>query len=70
MWISEPRTLKRENKPATQQLLAAATPYSEQGTKVVKNQEAGCWPQVAEMHMKGMISVSPNACIFPYIEEC
>ena len=27
------------------------------------------WPQTAEMHMKGMISVSPDFCIFPYIEK-
>ena len=28
------------------------------------------WLQIAEVHMKGMNSVSPEACIFPYIEEC
>lgn len=33
-----------------------------------KNQEAGCWHQVAEVRKQGMISVSPDACIFPYIE--
>ena len=27
------------------------------------------WPQVAEVLMKGKNSVSPEACIFPYIEE-
>ena len=26
------------------------------------------WPQTAEVHVKGMNSVSPEACIFPYIE--
>ena len=26
--------------------------------------------QGAEMYIKGMISVSPDSCIFPYIEEC
>ena len=26
--------------------------------------------QIAEVHMKGMNSVSPEACIFPHIEEC
>ena len=25
------------------------------------------WPQITEMHMKGMNLVSPEACIFPYI---
>ena len=29
----------------------------------------GYWPQITEMHMKGMISISPNSCIFPYIEK-
>ena len=29
----------------------------------------GYWLQMAEMHMKGMISVSPNSCIFPFIEK-
>ena len=29
----------------------------------------GYWPQIAEMHMKGMISVSPDSWIFPYIEK-
>ena len=26
-------------------------------------------PQIAEMHMKGMSSVTPDACMFPYREE-
>jgi len=26
------------------------------------------WPQIAEVHMKGMNLVSPEACIFPYLE--
>ena len=32
-----------------------AAPYSEQGTKNVKNLIVGCWRQIAEMHMN-MIS--------------
>ena len=28
------------------------------------------WPQIAEVYIKGMISVSPDSCIFPYIEKC
>ena len=27
------------------------------------------WPQIAEVHIKGMISVSPDSCIFPYTEK-
>ena len=29
----------------------------------------GYWPQIAEMHMKEMISVSPDSCIFAYTEK-
>ena len=41
----------------------------DQGTKDVKKQITGFWPQIAEIHMKGMISVSPDSCIFPDIEK-
>jgi len=27
------------------------------------------WPQIAEVHVKGMNSTSAEACIFPYKEE-
>ena len=33
----------------------------------VKN--AGYWPQIAETHEKGVIAVSPDSHIFPYIEK-
>ena len=49
---------------------AATTPYGKQGTKDVNNQITGQWPWIAEMRMKGMISVSPGSCIFPYTEKC
>ena len=29
----------------------------------------GCPPQIAEVHIKGIIPVSPDSCIFPYIES-
>ena len=29
----------------------------------------GYWPQTAEVHINRMISVSPDSCIFPYIEK-
>ena len=32
-------------------------------------ERTGCWPETAEMHRKGMISVSLDACIFSYIER-
>ena len=47
----------------------AATMYSEhQGElRMSKIQDIG---PIAEMHMKGIISVSPDSCISPYIEKC
>ena len=45
--------------------ITAATPYGEPWGY----ENTGCWPQIAEAHMKGMISVSPASCIFPYIEK-
>ena len=30
----------------------------------------GYWPQLVKVHIKGMISLSPDFCIFPYIEKC
>ena len=32
------------------------------------NRETGL-PQIAELHMEGLNPVSPEACIFPYIEH-
>ena len=29
--------------------------------------KAGYWPQIAKMHRKRMILVSPDSCIFPYM---
>ena len=31
-------------------------------------ENTGTWPQMAELPRKEMISVSPDSCIFPYIE--
>ena len=39
----------------------APPPSGEPGNRI--------WCQVAEVHVKGMNSVSPEACIFPY-REC
>ena len=36
-------------------------------TQDMKNTEY--WPQIAEVHIKGMISISPDSCIFPYMES-
>ena len=39
-------------------------------TEELTSEETGYGPRVAEMHMKGMISVSPDSRIFPYKEKC
>ena len=38
---------------------------SPKGAQDVKN--AGYWPQIAEVYIKAMISLSSNFCIFLYI---
>ena len=35
-----------------------------------RTRKAGYWPQIAKEHIKEMISVSPDSCIFPFIEKC
>ena len=32
-------------------------------------ESTGYWPQVAELQVRRMISVSPDSCIFPYTEK-
>ena len=46
-------------------------------TEWLNNNNKGCeqsrsriWLQIVVMHVEGMNSVSPDACIFPYIESC
>ena len=28
------------------------------------------WPQIAEVHIKGMVSINPDSFVFQYIEKC
>ena len=32
--------------------------------------DSGCWAQMGEVHVKGVISVNPNPCTLPYTEKC
>ena len=32
-------------------------------------ENSGFWPNIAEMHISGMISMSLDTCIFPYTEQ-
>ena len=33
-------------------------------------ENTGCWPQIAKSHIKGVRSLSPDSCTFPYKEKC
>ena len=46
----------------------AATPYSESPGELRMWKHRLLAP-IAEMHIKGMVSVSPDSCIFSYIEK-
>ena len=46
-------------------LQTIATPYSEPWRNS-GSENTGYWPQMAEMYIKRMISVSPDSCIFQY----
>ena len=46
-----------------------ATPYGEPQGSLGSEKKTQYVPQIAEVHMKGMISVSPDSCIFPYTES-
>ena len=59
MWIRAPQT-------EIQQMLP--TPMIAEALGECKKQGEQDCPQIAEVHMKGMNSVSPEACIFPYTE--
>ena len=67
--VGEPRgnSARKEHLPSSSHQ-TAATPYGEpRGNSGCEN--SGCWPQTAEVPIKGMISGGPDSCIFPYIEK-
>ena len=49
----------------TVEILQYGEPWGNSGYENI-----GYWPQIAEEHIKGIISVSPDSHIFPYIEKC
>ena len=38
--------------------------------KETQDMKTKYWPQIVDVHIKGMISVSPGSYFFPYIEKC
>ena len=66
-WVSSEGTQEGKNTchlaAVRLQLLPAANLEETQGVK------KGYWPQTAEARIRGMISVSPDSSILPYIEK-
>ena len=62
------RTTRKENNTCDQATIRL------QSFPTVRTEEfrmwkiTGCWHQITEIHMKGMISVSPDYYIFPYMK--
>ena len=67
-WAAEPwGDPGRKEHPLSSSHQTAATPYGEpQGSSGFEN---SYWPQIAEVHIKGMISVHPDSSIFSNIEK-
>ena len=61
-WAQRAPVKNNACNPAVVRLL----PLPREELKDVKNQVKDAGP-IAEMHTKGMISVSPDSCIFPHI---
>ena len=68
MWAGEPPGLRKENTcdPGGIRLQSLHT-VSPCGAQMWTS--TGEQPRIAEGHMKGMISLSPDSCIFPYTEK-
>ena len=68
--MSQPSVISDVNKGSHP--VDAATPDSDQrgacGMQEARWTMKPDWPQRAEVHLIGMNSVSPEACVFPYIE--
>ena len=63
------RELRKERISASSSHQTAATPYSEPwGNSGCEN--TGYWLQIAEVLIIGMISLSPDSCIFSCTEKC
>ena len=58
------RSTRKENNTGIWQLLGCS-----HSLPWVLRKNSGYWSQTTEIHMKGMISVSPDSCIFPYIQK-
>ena len=62
--LLSPTALRKNTCDSTASRTAVTPSVSPKGAQDVKN--TGYWPQMAEMHMKGM---STDSYIFPYIEK-
>ena len=84
MWVRAPKRERNAWDPAdaitptviAEELGECQSSHSPHLPLLVVNKELGCkqsrnriWPQIAEVHTKGMNSVSSEACIFSYKED-
>ena len=67
--VSPEETWNRNRTPLIEPSVPVANPPTIQPDKTERDGTV-YWPQIAEVHIKGMISMSPECCIFPYIEKC
>ena len=65
--VSPEGTRKERTRPSSSHQTAATLRVSPERTRYVKT--AGSWCQTAEARIEAMISVSPDASIFPYVEK-
>ena len=63
---------QRRLQPSSHQLLhyPLNTNFLRCTLRGLRMEKIGYWPYIIKVHVKGMVSVSPVSCIFPYIEKC
>ena len=64
LWMRAPKTWIQGMLP-----LPVVTAEKLEGMQEKRWTRKRDWPQIAEVHMKGMTLVSTEDCIFPYIER-
>ena len=69
LMVGSEGTQDRNTMSATKLSNTAATPTIVHLEETQDEEKTGHWPQRAGVHIKGMISMSPEFCIFPYIEK-
>ena len=64
-WVLKELRVETNSLPSATAATPNCVPWGDSGWE-----RTWYWPQIAEVHIKRMISVSPDSCIFQYIETC